>query len=334
MRVGFFFWPYTPAYTAQMARLGEDLGFDLVGIADTPGNALDPWVAMTLAAAATSRVRLATCVTNLVTRHPSITASAAASVDLAAGGRTILGIGAGHSGVTNVGGAPTRAAELREGLAFLKTALSGAPASWRGAATHLPWVRRPVPVYAAASGPAALRAVGAVADGAFVNYGLGAAEVSRVRGLLGEGSASAGRPGGAVDVWSIACLDVAERREDALGKLGNILGFVAAYVVGPAPERRDVPTALIPALRELRASYTTHRAQMDPRLTRRLGVFDYLRQRLAVAGTPQDCIEQVETAVEAGARQLMFTVSLAADPVRTVELFGREVLPVLRRRYA
>src|SRR5258707_1143314 len=95
------------------------------------GNVLDPWVAMTLAAAATSRVRLATCVTNLVTRHPSITASAAASVDLAAGGRTILGIGAGHSGVANVGGAPTRAAELREGLAFLKTALSGAPASWR-----------------------------------------------------------------------------------------------------------------------------------------------------------------------------------------------------------
>ena len=59
MRVGFFFWPYTPEYTARMARLGEELGFDLVGIADTPGNALDPWVAMTLAAAATSRVRLA-----------------------------------------------------------------------------------------------------------------------------------------------------------------------------------------------------------------------------------------------------------------------------------
>ncbi|HWN04499.1 MAG TPA: LLM class flavin-dependent oxidoreductase, partial [Candidatus Dormibacteraeota bacterium] len=220
MRVGFFFWPYTPEYTARMARLGEELGFDLVGIADTPGNALDPWVAMTLAAAATSRVRLATCVTNLVTRHPSITASAAASVDLAAGGRTILGIGAGHSGVANVGGAPTRAAELGEGLAFLKTALSGAPASWRGAATHLPWVKRPVPVYAAASGPAALRATGAVADGAFVNYGLGAAEVARVRGLIAEGAVAAGRPASAVDVWSIACLDVAERREDALDKLG------------------------------------------------------------------------------------------------------------------
>ena len=129
MRFGFFFWPYTPEYTARMARLGETLGFDLVGIADTPGNALDPRVAMTLAAAATSRVALATCVTNLVTRHPSITASAAASVDAAAGGRTIRGVGAGRSGVANVGGVPSRAADLREGLTFLKAALSGAPAS-------------------------------------------------------------------------------------------------------------------------------------------------------------------------------------------------------------
>jgi 5,10-methylenetetrahydromethanopterin reductase len=236
MRVGFFFWPHTPEYTARMARLGEELGFDLVGIADTPGNALDPWVAMTIAAAATSRIRLATCVTNLVTRHPSITASAAASVDVTAGGRTILGIGAGHSGVANVGGARSSAAELGEGIAFLKTALAGAPASWRGAATHLAWIKRPVPVYAAASGPAALRAVGAAADGAFVNYGLGAAEVRRVRSLIGEGASSAGRVADAVDVWSIACLDVAERREDALDKLGNILGFVAAYILGPDPE--------------------------------------------------------------------------------------------------
>src|SRR5207249_9928017 len=82
MRFGFFFWPYAPDYTARMARLGEEHGFDLVGMADTPGNAMDVWVAMTVAAAATSRVPLATCVSNLVTRHPSITASAAASADL------------------------------------------------------------------------------------------------------------------------------------------------------------------------------------------------------------------------------------------------------------
>jgi 5,10-methylenetetrahydromethanopterin reductase len=252
-------------------------------------------------------------------------------VDAAAGGRTILGVGAGHSGVANVGGAPSRAADLREGLTFLKAALSGAPTSWRGAPTHLSWIKRPVPVYAAASGPAALRAVGAAADGAFVNYGLGAQHVSRVRGLIAEGAVGARRPASEIDVWSIACLDVAERREDALEKLGNILGFVAAYILGPDPAGRGVPPDLVPAVHELRATYTTRQRDMDPALTRRLGLFDYLRARLAIAGTPDDCVTQVRAAEAAGVTQLMFTVSLAADPERAVELFGKAVLPRLAR---
>jgi 5,10-methylenetetrahydromethanopterin reductase len=331
MRFGFFFWPYTPEYTVRMARLGDEHGFDMVGIADTPGNAMDPWVAMTLAASATSRVRLATCVTNLVTRHPFITASAAASVDIASGGRTILGVGSGHSGVANVGGAPTGAKALREGIGFLRTALSGEPASWAGVTAHLPWVRRRVPVYAAASGPGALRAAGAVADGAFVNYGLGSEHVSRARELIEAGAKEAGRKAADVDVWSIACLDVNARREAAYEKLGNILGFVAAYILGPDPEGRGVPAELVPAVRELRARYTTRQREMDPALVKRLRLFDYLRARLAIAGTPDDCIGQLRAAEAAGAMQLMFTVSLAADPVATVELFGREVLPALSR---
>jgi len=331
MRFGFFFWPYTPDYTTRMARLGEEYGFDMVGIADTPGNAMDAWVAMTLAAAATSRIRLATCVTNLVSRHPSITASAAASVDAASEGRTILGIGAGHSGVTNVGGAPTGARALREGVAFLRTVLGGGPAAWRGAPTHLPWVRRRVPVFAAASGPEALRAAGAAADGVFVNYGLGREHVQRARELIEAGAKETERSMEDVDVWAIACLDMSARREAAFEKLGNILGFVAAYILGPDPEGRGVPAELVPAVRELRATYTTRQREMDPTLVKRLGLFDYLRARLAIAGTPEDCIEQVRGAEAAGATQLMFTVSLAADPEGTVELFGREVLPALPR---
>jgi len=330
MKFGFFFWPYTPEYTVRMVRLGEDLGFDLVGIADTPGNAMDPWVAMTLAASATSHIRLATCVTNLVTRHPSITASAAASVDLLSGRRSIVGVGAGHSGVVNVGRAPAGAGALREGIDFLRLALSGAPASWRGAATHLTWVRQRVPVYAAASGPGALRAAGASADGAFVNYGLQREHVMHAEALIREGAKERARSASEVDVWYVACLDVRERREAAFEKLGNILGFVAAYILGPDPEGRGVPPELVPAVRQLCATYTTKQRAMDPDLVKRLGLFDYLRARLAVAGTPEDCVEQVRAAGSAGARQLMFTVSLASDPERTVDLFGREVLPPLR----
>ena len=91
-RFGFFFWPWSPEYTSRMARLAERDGWDLLGIADTPGNAMDLWVALTLAATRTERVGLAACVTNLATRHPAITAGAAASVDAVSGGRVLLGV--------------------------------------------------------------------------------------------------------------------------------------------------------------------------------------------------------------------------------------------------
>lgn len=331
-RFGFFFWPDSPDLTTRMALLGENLGWDLVGVADTPGNAMDVWVALALAAARTDRVPLAACVTNFVTRHPAITAGAAASTDALAGGRLILGVGTGHSGVANVGAAPSSPGAFRRALAFTRALLAGERATLDGVTTQLPPIWRRVPVYAAGSGPSVLRVAGRVADGVFVNYGLEAEQVERVRGLIAAGARAAGRATDNIDVWWIACLDVNEHREVALEKLGNILGFVAAYILGPAPEQRGVPPTLVPAIQELRKTYTTRRSEMDAELTRRLGLFDYLRRRLAVAGTPDDCVTQVRAALAAGARNLMFTVSLASDPVRTVELFGREVLPELRRR--
>jgi len=331
VQIGFFFWPYTPAYTGGLAALGEELGFDLIGVADTPGNAMDPWVAVTIAAERTSRARLAVCVTNATTRHPAVTAGAIASVDLVAPGRVVLGLGAGHSGVMNVGAAPTRPAALGQAVSFVRRLLRGERAEWGDGATEIPWLRGRVPVYLAASGPRALGLAGSLADGAFVNYGLQKEHVAQVEGAIAAGAREAGRAPRDVETWFVACLDCAERRETALEKLGNILGFVAAYVLGPDPVGRGVPGALAPAIHELRRIYTTRQREMDVALVKRLGLFDYLRGRLAVAGTPDDCLEQVRAASAAGVERLMFTVSLAADPVRTVELFGRHVLPEVAR---
>ena len=330
-RVGFFFWPYDPAYTARMAALGERLGFDMVGIADTPDNAMDLWIALGVAAARTERLRLAACVTNFISRHPFVTASAAASLEAAYPGRFVLGVGAGHSGVVSAGARPSGPAAFKDGLRFTRALLAGERATLGSVTAVLPRSAGAVPLYAAASGPGALAAAGSVADGVFINYGLQRDHVEHARAGVAAGARAAGRALESLDEWWIACLDVSERREAALEKLGNIVGFVAAYVVGPDPARRGIPAHLVPAVHEMRRTYTTRRADMDPRLLHRLGLFDHLRQRFAIAGTPDDCIEQIRAARAAGARNLMFTVSLAADPERTVELFGKEVLPVVGR---
>src|SRR5438270_5724032 len=53
MRVGFLFWPFTPNLVRELAADAERYGYDLIGIADTPGNAMDPWVAATMVTQAT-----------------------------------------------------------------------------------------------------------------------------------------------------------------------------------------------------------------------------------------------------------------------------------------
>ena len=114
-------------------------------------------------------------------------------------------------------------------------------------------------------------------------------------------------------------------------KIGAILAFVSGYVIGTEDlEARGVPPDKIEPLRELRRRYSTRPGEADARMVDELGLFDYLAGRLSIWGTPDDCLRQALAAKAAGATRLMFTVSLASDPVRTVELFGEHVLPALR----
>ena len=332
MEVGFFFWPFDVALTLRLAGAAERYGYDMIGVADTPGNAMDPWVAATLIAGHTTQPRVALCVTNLLSRHPAATAAAIASLDLVSQGRAVLGIGAGNSGTKNLGIGSSRADALQDGVRFIKRLLEGERAEHRGASAHLPWVKRAAPAFQAGYLPQSLEAAGAAADGVFSNYGLNAESVQASLGHVARGAKAAGRSPQALEVWQIACLDCNDHRELARRKLGAILAFVSGYVIGGGDlAARGVPERHIEPLRELRRRYSTRPGDADARMVEDFGLFDFLAGRLAVWGNPQDCLQQALAARAAGATRVMFTVSLAADPVRTVELFGEKVLPELKR---
>jgi 5,10-methylenetetrahydromethanopterin reductase len=331
MEAGFFFWPFTLELVEQMAERAERYGYAMIGIADTPGNAMDPWVAAALVARATTTVRVAVSVTNLVTRHPAVSAAAIASIDHICHGRGVLGIGAGHSGTRNLGLRSSTTDELAAGLRFIKTLLRGEPATIGAATAHLPWVRHAPPVFLAASHPRSLRAAGSGADGVFINYGLGADNIRQSRDLVLHALEAGGRRADAVELWQVAALDCSEDGDQARQKIGAMLAFLAGYVIGDHDlGERGVPARYREQLLELRRRYSTRPGEADEKLVAGLGLFDYLAQRLSICGTPAECLAQACAAKAAGADRLMLTVSLASDPVRTVELFGERVLPAIR----
>jgi len=272
----------------------------------------------------------AVCVTNLISRHPSVSAAAIASIDQIAPGRAVLGVGAGHSGTRNLGLRRSTAKELGAGVGFIKALLRGQSATFEGTAAQLPWVKRAPPVFLAASHPGALQIAGEVADGVFTNFGLSAENIRQSEGMVLHGIEAAGRRTETVELWQIAALDCCENGDQARAKIGAMLAFLAGYVIDSRDlESRGVPPPYREGLLELHRRYSTRPGEADNQLVKDLGLFDYLARRLSICGTPAECLAQAREAKRAGAKRLMLTVSLASDPVRTVELFGEQVLPAL-----
>ena len=112
-----------PGYAARRATALESEGWSGMGIVDSQCLSGDPYVAAALAGAATSQLRLATGVTNTVTRHPAVTAAAAASVQAETGGRFVLGLGRGDSALAHIGLAPAPLPQFERHLERLQVYL-------------------------------------------------------------------------------------------------------------------------------------------------------------------------------------------------------------------
>src|SRR3712207_1478680 len=90
---------------AHAAAVEED-GWDGLLFTDTQNLSMDVFGSMYLAASATSQLKLGTAVTNLVTRHPAVVASAFATLHHVSGGRAHIGVGRGDTALELIGVRP------------------------------------------------------------------------------------------------------------------------------------------------------------------------------------------------------------------------------------
>jgi probable F420-dependent oxidoreductase len=150
----------TAEAVADVARTAEEAGYDACFVTDHPAgdatwldtgghHALDPFVALSFAAAATSRLRLLTHVYIPAYRNPFLTAKGALSLDVLSGGRLILGTAAGYLrpefGALGVD-FDERNGLLDEAIDVLQLAWSGADVAYGGRHFSARAVRmRPLP---------------------------------------------------------------------------------------------------------------------------------------------------------------------------------------------
>jgi len=132
------------------ARQAEQAGFTAVWCWDhhisrgrKQDAVLECWTTLTAAAAHTSRLKVGSCVTNVMNRHPAILARMLATIADQSHGRVELGIGVGGSGpeLPAYGIARPEPSErsriLEEAVQVIRSLWSGGPITYEGTYFHL-----------------------------------------------------------------------------------------------------------------------------------------------------------------------------------------------------
>ncbi|MGN9912600.1 LLM class flavin-dependent oxidoreductase [Phytohabitans sp. LJ34] len=189
--------------TLEAARTAEELGADLVTVADHPylPDELETPALLGLLAGHTERVLLAPNVTPLALRPPALLAKTAATLQVISGGRFVLGLGAGGADERAVGfgGRPPSVAALDEAVPLIRRLWSGAPVDHEGPHFRLVQAEvaappRPVPIWVGAFKPRMLALTGRHADGWLpTNAYLDLADVPEMQRRVDRAATDAGR---------------------------------------------------------------------------------------------------------------------------------------------
>lgn len=321
-RIGFGF-SVTPGEPrgvgAEMAH-AEALGYDRFGVWDSPALFREPWLTLASVARDTERIGLGTWVTNPLSRHPLVTASAAATLDDLAPGRVYIGIGAGGTGVWHLGIPTAKLAELEAYVSAVRGLLDTGSAVWHGKPLTMAWAGpRRVPIVVAAHASRSLRLAGRIADGVVIGLGMSPEVVAASLELLEAGARDAKRSLDDLEVWFTSFWWVDETPGKAKADGAWSATAFALHFADSGVERKFIPDELKAPLLEIGTAYDlrTHGHPSEEQKARyveladRLGVGDYLRKRFMLAGTPDEVEQQLRSAIAAGARN--FDGAIDAD---------------------
>lgn len=193
-----------PGRIVADVRQAETLGFDMVSFPDHLHGerpSVEPWIALTWAAAATERITVMPNVLALPYRAPAVTAKMAETLDRLSSGRLVLGLGTGgYDAEFEAFGLAERTpgqkvSALAEALQIVRGLWTDPSVTVDGEHYHVreariePRPKRPIPVWLGSYGPRGLRLTGALADGWVPS--LGRVDLDQLRAMRSEVRAAA-----------------------------------------------------------------------------------------------------------------------------------------------
>ena len=213
----------------ELVQLAEELGYDSVWLTDSQLVMPELYTKLAACAVNTKRITLGPGVTNTRTRHPTVTASALATLADLAPGRVAAAISVGGSSHFSLGWKPDRLADFRRNFELIQGLLQGGAVSSDGRELKLVWAdperTRQIDLYVhTGSGNRNQRQAGEM--GCPVAVGVELQELPQAIQRVKEGAAAAGRlePTSRVSWW--VSLSVSDDWEAIKGHMVGNLGTV------------------------------------------------------------------------------------------------------------
>ncbi|MBI4493214.1 MAG: LLM class flavin-dependent oxidoreductase [Chloroflexi bacterium] len=320
-----------PRKMVALAKLAEDLGFACAYIGDSQMIWREAYVILGAAAQATSRITLASGVTNPITRDPSVLAAAWDTLHELTGGRTLFGIGMGDSSLETLGKKPATLARLEQSILIVRDLIAGQTVTHPDsqAPVHITYARRGtrVPIYIGVSSPKIHRLAGKVADGAIVLVGIDKPYLEASRRELEAGAAQAGRNLRA-EGFRVVCWVPCSIQEDGKAARSAVKAHVARILKRPLPFELDAATREI--VRRIYEHYEYYEHMVAGTAHGEL-VTDELVEKFAIAGTPAEAHQQFQRLAATGLVDEIAIIPHTQDPVdreRIIRTVGEMIASV------
>lgn len=320
-----------------LAERAEAAGWDGISFTDSQNLVGDPFVAMAVAAQATSTLKFMTGVTNAATREPAALATVAATVQETSGGRMVLGIGRGDTALFHLGRKPQKLADFFPRVTALHTYLQGGNVDIDGFESRLRWLDRaqqpPVPLDIASSGPKVIAFAAGLAER--VTFAIGA-QPERMAWALDLARASAreaDRPDAEVSFG--AYINVGCHPDPAVGR-ELIRGSVAAFAhfsSMPGSTGAGLGDADQKTVAEVGRRYDSN-VHLSNRADHSGAMDDDFLDRFAIVGPPDVCAARILELAALGLERFVITgPSIDADRDQAKianRLMRDDLLPALR----
>lgn len=310
----------------QRAQRAEELGYDGIFLGESHLNSIDSFQTLASCAMLTQRMLLGIAVTNMVFRHPTVLAGAAASLNEISKGRAILGLGTGDGPVYTQGLKATPLREFEAGVRLIRDLVRGHSASFPTGTVGIGFtINKPAPIYVSAEGPKGLQLAGRSADGVILGTGFDLRVFEWAKDKIRQGASEAGRQQSDVSIIAAGMLcvraDGSEARRIVRNRIANRAHHNFRFTL------ETVPPEELEGIKKFMDGFDVMKPmedRVDPDL-----VNDYLIRRFSIAGTPKECIERIEELKAAGVEHLMLTPARKVYS-ESVERFAKDVIPHFR----